>query len=302
MPELQRGQTFKLADGSWAYRFRDKQGRRPQRGGFRTKGEASQALALALEDARLGGLGLRRDLTVSEARHALLGAARRRPGHHYQAPPPAQTGRARVRGPAAPQRPGRRARGVAQEALRRLAARRLPCLQASPRAGVALEVDRREPRPPCQEPEAEATRDHAVRELGGDRGDRDGARPPLRRHPHLRHRHRPSTGGVARARAPRCRPQGGRDPGGACLHAGAVEAVREDESPEKARTAASEGARRSGSAPTTSGTHPCSSRPPEAATSSPRSGASASGSPRFGQPASSIAASTTCGTPTRRGA
>jgi len=67
MPDLQRGQLFKLADGSWAYRFRDQQGRRPQRGGFRTKGEAGHALASALDDARLGGLGFRRELTVSEA-------------------------------------------------------------------------------------------------------------------------------------------------------------------------------------------------------------------------------------------
>jgi len=67
MPSVQRGQVYKLAGGSWAYRFRDEEGRRRQVGGLRTKGEASAGLALALDTARRGGNGLSRDLTVAEA-------------------------------------------------------------------------------------------------------------------------------------------------------------------------------------------------------------------------------------------
>ncbi|MBA3413302.1 MAG: hypothetical protein H0T09_06385, partial [Actinobacteria bacterium] len=67
MPSVQRGQVYKLSGGSWAYRSRDENGRRRQIGGFKTKGEASQALAFTLDGVRLGALGIRRDLTVSEA-------------------------------------------------------------------------------------------------------------------------------------------------------------------------------------------------------------------------------------------
>jgi hypothetical protein len=38
MPSIQRGQVYKLAGGSWAYRYRDENGRRRQVGGFKTKG------------------------------------------------------------------------------------------------------------------------------------------------------------------------------------------------------------------------------------------------------------------------
>ena len=54
MPAIQRGQVRKLAGGSWAYRYRDENGRRRQVGGFRTKGEASQALASASTSLVLG--------------------------------------------------------------------------------------------------------------------------------------------------------------------------------------------------------------------------------------------------------
>ena len=53
MPSVQRGQVFKLAGGSWAFRYYDG-GRRQQHGGYTTKGEASHALAAALRRARLG--------------------------------------------------------------------------------------------------------------------------------------------------------------------------------------------------------------------------------------------------------
>src|SRR5215210_6097137 len=65
MPSVQRGQLYKLAGGSWAYRLRDEDGRQ-QVGGFKTKGEASLALASALEFARLGALGVPRNVTLAE--------------------------------------------------------------------------------------------------------------------------------------------------------------------------------------------------------------------------------------------
>jgi integrase len=45
---VQTGQVYRLKDG-WAYRYRSADGRRPQRGGFRTKGEARAALNEALQ-------------------------------------------------------------------------------------------------------------------------------------------------------------------------------------------------------------------------------------------------------------
>jgi integrase len=53
MPSVQRGEVKKLAGGSWAYRYRD-DGQRRQVGGFRTKGEAADALRDVLDDVRLG--------------------------------------------------------------------------------------------------------------------------------------------------------------------------------------------------------------------------------------------------------
>jgi integrase len=67
MPSIQRGQVYKLAGGSWAYRHYDAQGKRRQVGGFRTKGEASDALSNALDDVRLGPLvAARRSWTISD--------------------------------------------------------------------------------------------------------------------------------------------------------------------------------------------------------------------------------------------
>lgn len=63
MPSRQRGQVFKLDGGGWAFRYRDTSGRRPQVGGFETKGEASEALRQAL-DARRPSAARRR--TVRE--------------------------------------------------------------------------------------------------------------------------------------------------------------------------------------------------------------------------------------------
>jgi Phage integrase central domain len=54
MAAHQSGQVFKVADGSWSYRFRTSDGKRPQRGGFKSKGEAATALRQALDHARTG--------------------------------------------------------------------------------------------------------------------------------------------------------------------------------------------------------------------------------------------------------
>ena len=60
----QRGQVFKL-DTGWAYRYRDGFGRRPQVGGFRTKGEARAALEETLRRQRMGSI-YRPDTTLAE--------------------------------------------------------------------------------------------------------------------------------------------------------------------------------------------------------------------------------------------
>lgn len=52
----QRGQLFKQESGSWGYRYRDPHtGKRPQKSGYATKGEARQALDRHIERLRLGG-------------------------------------------------------------------------------------------------------------------------------------------------------------------------------------------------------------------------------------------------------
>ena len=66
MPAVQRGELKKLGGGSWAFRYRD-HGRRRQVGGFKTKGEAGEALDAALDRARLGPLvAARRNWTLAE--------------------------------------------------------------------------------------------------------------------------------------------------------------------------------------------------------------------------------------------
>jgi integrase len=52
----QRGQILRTEGGVWAIRYRDAEGRRPQRTGFRTKAEARAALDEALRQVRLGPL------------------------------------------------------------------------------------------------------------------------------------------------------------------------------------------------------------------------------------------------------
>jgi integrase len=52
----QYGQLFKTDAGSWGYRYRSADGKRPQKSGYRTKGEARNALDEQLRRQRLGGL------------------------------------------------------------------------------------------------------------------------------------------------------------------------------------------------------------------------------------------------------
>lgn len=63
MPSVQRGQVYRLAGGSWAYRYRDANSVRRQQGGFQTRKEAATALDDVLRSVRLGSL-VRPDLTV----------------------------------------------------------------------------------------------------------------------------------------------------------------------------------------------------------------------------------------------
>lgn len=51
----QRGQVWKVAEHNWAYRYRSPDGKRPQRAGFLTKGEATTALTAHLDRLRIGG-------------------------------------------------------------------------------------------------------------------------------------------------------------------------------------------------------------------------------------------------------
>jgi integrase len=62
----QFGQLFKQPSGTWAFRYRDPHtGKRPQKSGFRTKGEAREALNTHVDRLRLGG-HFRPKVTVGE--------------------------------------------------------------------------------------------------------------------------------------------------------------------------------------------------------------------------------------------
>ena len=209
MPSVQRGQVWRLDGGSWAYRYRDENGRRRQVGGFKTKGEASHALASALGFARLGALGVPRDVTVSELAARYL-------AQHDVDPVTIATLRSRLRqAEAGLRRPedhdvaARRVRRVAEEPLSRRASRRLPRAQASARAGDALEVAPGEPGALREESETEGARDRPLPVVGEDRGDSRRARPT----------------GSPRSRSspsgPACGPRSGSGSNGATLDRGA---------------------------------------------------------------------------------
>jgi integrase len=66
MPSVQRGQVYKKPSGTWAYRYRDENGRRREVAKFLTRTEAAQGLDRTLRLIRLGGLGIRRDMTLQE--------------------------------------------------------------------------------------------------------------------------------------------------------------------------------------------------------------------------------------------
>ena len=52
----QRGQIYRSGSGLWSIRYYDAHGGRPQKTGYRTKGEAREALEEALRQVRLGPL------------------------------------------------------------------------------------------------------------------------------------------------------------------------------------------------------------------------------------------------------
>jgi integrase len=66
VPSVQRGQVYKKPSGTWAYRYRDENGTRREVAQFTTRREAAESLDQALRLVRLGGLGIRRDLTLDE--------------------------------------------------------------------------------------------------------------------------------------------------------------------------------------------------------------------------------------------
>jgi hypothetical protein len=68
----QAGQVFKLGEKNWGWRYRDTAtGKRPQRSGYETKGDARAALNLRLE--RISGDGsFKAHATVREIRDAYL--------------------------------------------------------------------------------------------------------------------------------------------------------------------------------------------------------------------------------------
>jgi integrase len=67
----QRGQIYRQASGLWAIRYYDAHGGRPQKTGFRTKGEAREALEEALRRVRLGPV-FRPNATLRELADAYL--------------------------------------------------------------------------------------------------------------------------------------------------------------------------------------------------------------------------------------
>jgi integrase len=67
----QRGQIFRAPAGSWAIRYYDAQGKRCQRNGFRTRGEARAALEETLRRVRLGPL-YRPHMTLRQLGDAFL--------------------------------------------------------------------------------------------------------------------------------------------------------------------------------------------------------------------------------------
>lgn len=67
----QRGQIFRKPTGLWAIRWRDAEGHRRQRTGFRTKGEARLALEEELRRVRLGPLH-RPNITLRELHDAYV--------------------------------------------------------------------------------------------------------------------------------------------------------------------------------------------------------------------------------------
>jgi hypothetical protein len=207
MPAIQRGQVRKLTGGSWAYRYYDENGRRRQVGGFGTKGEASAAVSLALDRARLGPLAAaRQDWTLGELVNRYL--------EQHQAAPATI---ARLRAMLA-----KTTAAFGDVPVRQLLpdeigrwAKRLPeghrhdamvALRQVLNAAVRWKVIEENPANARPEPAPQARRDPALRDVGRGRGYRRRARPLSAARP-LRGGDRPQAGGVACARAPRRRPR-----------------------------------------------------------------------------------------------
>ena len=161
----QRGSIFRTEGGLWAIRYRDAHGRRPQETGFRTKGEAREALEEALRRVRLGSL-YRPTVTLRELTDAFL-------EQHDVAPSTLAWLRDNMR--PALKRFGDEPIGSLKvdqlAAMARVAAGGqalsvAPGAAAGAAGGGALEVDRGQPGGAGQEPGAEAGRDPSVRVVG----------------------------------------------------------------------------------------------------------------------------------------
>ena len=227
MPSIQRGQVFKLGGGSWAYRYRD-HGRRRQVGGFKTKGEARDALDAALVVARGGPRASeRRGWTLSQLVDAYL--AQHQVGEHRTA-----TLRWLLRKATDPFG-AMLVRDLLPEELGRWAAVAPGGASVRGDAGAAAGASRRRclgrprarPRRRPEKPAAASGGGSAVRFLGGGRGGRRRARP-LGAPGDLRSRDRTPARGTAPARTPRRRQAGKRPTRSPRLRPRRVEARRQD--------------------------------------------------------------------------
>jgi hypothetical protein len=201
MPSVQRGQVYKLAGGSWAYRYRDEHKRRRQKGGFGTRSEALEALGDALKTARNPDRARRRDWTVSELVIRYLA--------QHQAAPATITRLTYMLKKATA--------AFGEVPLRQLLpdevgawAKRLPeghrhdamvAFRQVLNAAVRWKLIEENPRQARPQPAAETSRDPPLRVMGGDRGRSRRARA-VRGDPDLRGRDRVETGGVVGALPP----------------------------------------------------------------------------------------------------
>jgi hypothetical protein len=296
VPAKQRGSVLRLADG-WAYRLAsDEHGRRRQVGGFQSKGEARAAcdrhvtrvldpLAHVSRDATLTELvddyldhHQADPVTIAKLRRQLKSAIATFGDRRLSELHPRDLGSWRARLSEGSRHDLFRAlRQVLEQAVR------WTWLAENPARAVKNPRPRRREVVPFESwEEIEAV----VAELD----------PRFAAISDLRRRHRAQARGMDRARTARRRPARGSRLRSPRLLAGTLEALREVESPAKARPAASESPGRPGHPSPGVLTRRCSFRPREAATSKARSGEGIIGHPGSSRPESSIAASMTYGT------